>query len=91
MKPKKTYTKKEGKQLKLSQNDRVLIHLWEKGELSSLDATRLNPPIMRLASRVHEIRKAGFDIPTRNEKTTTGGRYAVYTLSANDLLRIEGV
>lgn len=77
--------------MKLSQNDRVLIELWKRGELSSLDATRLNPPIMRLASRVHEIRKAGFDIPARNEKTTTGGRYAVYTLSANDLLRIEGV
>lgn len=75
----------------ISQNDRVLIHLWEHGELSSLDATRLNPPIMRLASRVYEIRKVGFDIPARNEKTTTGGRYAVYTLSANDLTRIEGV
>lgn len=74
----------------LSQNDRVLIHLWERGELSSLDATRLDPPIMRLASRVHEIRKAGFDIPGRSEKTTTGGRYTVYTLSANDLERIEG-
>lgn len=77
--------------MKLSQNDRVLIHLWEHGELSSLDATRLNPPIMRLASRVHEIRKAGFDIPSRKEPTTTGGHYAVYTLSANDLQRIEGV
>ncbi len=77
--------------MKLSQNDRVLIHLWEHGELSSLDATRLNPPIMRLASRVHEIRKAGFDIPARKEPTSTGGQYAVYTLSANDLTRIEGV
>ena len=76
--------------MKLSQNDRVLIELWKRGELSSLDAVQLEPPIMRLASRVHEIRKAGFDIPTRNEKTTTGGRYAVYTLSANDLARIEG-
>ncbi len=75
----------------ISQNDRVLIHLWEKGEMTSLDATRLDPPIMRLASRVHEIRKAGFDIPGRREKTTTGGAYMVYTLSVNDLERIEGI
>lgn len=78
--------------MKLSQNDRVLIELWKRGELSSLDAVQLEPPIMRLASRVHEIRhKYGYDIPTRKEPTETGGTYSVYMLSANDLTRIEGV
>lgn len=74
----------------ISQNDRVLIHLWEHGEMSSLDAARLDVPIMRLASRVHEIRRAGWDIPDRWEKTSTGGRYKVYSLSVNDLIKFEG-
>ena len=70
------------------QKRKILKHLIYNGELSSLEAmTKLG--IGRLASRVSELRKEGFDLPMERRKKADGsGWYGVYSLSANDLDKI---
>ena len=37
--------------------------------INQVDAIRWNPPVMRLASRIHEIRESGFDVQSRAKKS----------------------
>lgn len=74
----------------MSQKTRVLNYLAHNDGLSSLIATRLDPPIMRLASRVHELRADGWNIPGETVKSGTGATYTIYHFSALDAERYAG-
>ena len=69
----------------MKQTDRIIRHLCDYGNITSLEAMQ-DYGIMRLASRIHDLRKAGFDIfgetvaaknrygePTRFSKYSIGG------------------
>ena len=66
-----------------TQTQRVLDYIEQYGSITQLDAFKLG--IMRLASRINDLRKAGYEIET---ETKTGKnrygettRYAVYKLN----------
>ena len=61
-----------------SQNQMILKHLRKFGSITPREAMD-DYQIMRLASRVDELRKAGVDIETEMRKhKITGKRYAKY-------------
>ena len=66
-----------------NQTARVLA-LLKGGPLTSLEAMRLNPPIVHLARRIKDLRDRGHDITcdTVYYKTTDGrpSHYGIYTL-----------
>jgi hypothetical protein len=64
------------------QNKLILDHLYRTGEITQLEA--LNQyGIMRLASRINDLRKAGWRILTENTvNKATGKHYATYKLAA---------
>lgn len=67
----------------MTQNERILKYLRDFGSITSLDAMR-DLGVMRLASRVCELRQAGYDIVSEDEtsKNRYGetARYARYRL-----------
>lgn len=70
----------------MNQNDRILRHLRDNGSITPLDALS-EYGIMRLASRISDLRSMGYDISremvssrNRNGEAT---RYARYTLGRN--------
>lgn len=70
--------------MKLTQCDRIIRHLKDFGSITSREADS-EYGIMRLASRINDLRKAGYEIET---ETKTGKnrygeptRYAVYRLN----------
>lgn len=70
--------------MKLTQCDRIIRHLKDFGSITSKEAYD-EYGIMRLASRITDLRKAGYEIDT---ETKTGKnrygettRYAVYRLN----------
>jgi hypothetical protein len=56
----------------LAQNERILRHLRDYGSISSMEAVQ-DYGIMRLASRISDLKKAG--IPIRREMVTGKNRY----------------
>ena len=58
--------------LSLTQNERILRHLRDYGSISSMEAVQ-DYGIMRLASRISDLKKAG--IPIRREMVTGKNRY----------------
>ena len=69
----------------MTQTDRITRHLCDFGSITSLEAMQ-DYGIMRLASRIHDLRSKGFDIigetvaaknrygePTRFSRYTIGG------------------
>ena len=56
----------------MTQNDRILRHLRDYGSISSMEAVQ-DYGIMRLASRISDLKKAG--IPIRREMVTGKNRY----------------
>jgi len=51
--------------------------------VNQIDAMRWSPPVMRLASRIHDIRESGYEVESRKKG---GGSCLEYRLSR----RIEG-
>ena len=68
----------------MNQNDRILRHLRDNGSITPLDALS-EYGIMRLASRISDLRSMGYDITTTMEKGRNrygeATRYARYTLA----------
>ena len=63
-----------------TQYERVLAIL-ESGEtLTSLDAARLSRPIMDLPKRISELRRDGYQIVGKRERTSNGANYIRYEL-----------
>ena len=69
----------------MSQNERILAYMQKHGSITQMDATR-DLGVMRLASRVSDLRRAGHNIvaisesrPNRYGEMT---RYARYHLAA---------
>lgn len=60
----------------MTQNERVIRHLREYGSISSLEAMQ-EYGIMRLASRISDLRKTG--IPIRREMVKGKNRYGEVT------------
>lgn len=60
----------------MTQNERILRHLQDVGEIDSMDAMR-DYGIMRLASRINDLRRAGYPIVT--EVATGKNRYGEAT------------
>lgn len=56
-------------QTKPTQNEVILCYLAEFGSITQLDAMQLG--IMRLASRVSDLRKRGYDIVSEREYVNT--------------------
>lgn len=68
----------------MTQTELVLRHLKKHGSLSSLEAMK-EYGIMRLGARIWDLRDAGWDIETQNEKSIN--RYGVKVSYANYVLR----
>lgn len=47
----------------MSQNQRVLDYMWRNGSITAIDAMN-DLGVMRLASRIHEIKLSGAEIET---------------------------
>ncbi|MBQ9621218.1 MAG: hypothetical protein IJR41_04705 [Atopobiaceae bacterium] len=63
-----------------TQTQRVLA-LLENGEtITSLEAARMGHPIMDLPKRISELRRAGYVISGKREKSAEGARYMRYEL-----------
>ena len=45
----------------MTQNERILRHLCDHGSITTLEAIQ-EYGVMRLASRIHDLRRQGFDI-----------------------------
>lgn len=60
----------------MTQNDRILRHLRDYGSISSMEAVQ-EYGIMRLASRISDLKKAG--IPIHREMVTGENRYGEST------------
>lgn len=54
--------------MKLSQNEKIIQYIEENGSISPLEALR-EFGCMRLASRISDLRKAGFPITSEMETT----------------------
>ena len=64
---------------KVSQNNKVLEYMENHGSITSREAMmRLN--VMRLASRICDLKKKGYPIVTDMETSASGARYARYSL-----------
>lgn len=64
---------------KVSQNNKILEYMENYGSITSREAMmRLN--VMRLASRICDLKKKGYPIVTDMETSTNGVRYARYSL-----------
>ena len=64
---------------KVSQNNKVLEYMENYGSITSREAMmRLN--VMRLASRICDLKKKGYPIVTDMETSASGARYARYSL-----------
>ena len=71
---------------KVKQTERILRHLEERGSITTLEAMEIG--ILRLASRINDLRRAGHKIistyvtgKNRYGETT---RFSVYTLKKED-------
>jgi hypothetical protein len=65
------------------QCEQVLVALKARAEgITSLDAARLDPPVMSLAERIRDLREQGIDIRTEKVQTANGncGRYILVNL-----------
>lgn len=64
-----------------SQSKLILDHLYRTGQITQLEALA-EYSVMRLASRINDLRKAGWRILTENTvNKATGKHYATYKLA----------
>ena len=66
----------------MSQNQKILKHLKEKGSITSLEAI-MEYRVLRLSGRILELREAGYDIQTvmvESSNPGSAGDYARYHL-----------
>lgn len=66
----------------MTQRDAILFLLIERGErgVTPLDLEDDDVWSLRLAARIHELRKSGLDIETKRERTSGGAKIARYVL-----------
>lgn len=64
---------------KITQEYKVLWHLREFGSITPMQAFKIYE-ITRLAAKVFELRRKGYDIVTTRETSNSGATYARYTL-----------
>ncbi len=71
----------------MTQNERIIRHLHDYGSISSLEAIQ-EYGILRLASRISDLRKAG--VPIRRDMVSGKNRYGESTSYARYFLIEEG-
>jgi hypothetical protein len=69
----------------MTQVEAILGYLRTGAELTPLDALQ-RFGCFRLAARINDLRKAGYPIVTRLQKTTTGKDIAAYRLEQEELV-----
>lgn len=62
-----------------TQNELILKHLQRRKSISPVEAL-ISYGVMRLASRIHELRQAGYHIITIMKRDEAGQAYARYSL-----------
>ena len=67
----------------MTQNEVVLNHIKQNGEITSLEAFELYQ-ITRLSGRIHDLRREGHNIITEKRKAKNGAMYAVYRLQKGE-------
>lgn len=67
----------------MTQNEVVLNHIKQNGEITSLEAFELYQ-ITRLSGRIHDLRRQGYNITTEKRKAKNGAMYAVYRLQKGE-------
>jgi len=67
----------------MTQNEVVLNHIKQNGEITSLEAFELYQ-ITRLSGRIHDLRRQGYNITTEKRKAKNGAMYAVYRLEEGE-------
>ena len=73
-----------------TQNARILTLLTQRGERGITAMDMLSPtadggpPVMRLPSRIDELRRCGYRISSRMIRTAGGARVAVYVMTPAD-------
>lgn len=73
-----------------TQNEKILEYIDFYGGITDREAV-LALNVGRLASRVHELRQAGYDLPCEKVKNATNsGYHGRYTFTANDDVRWNG-
>lgn len=72
----------------MTQNDRILRHLQDYGSISSMEAVQ-EYGIMRLASRISDLKKAG--IPIHREMIAGKNRYGEATCYARYTIDRGGI
>ena len=69
----------------MTQGDRIIRHLNDYGSITSMDAMR-DYGIMRLASRINDLRRAGYpivtEVATGKNRYGEATRWAVYRMGA---------
>ena len=65
------------------QNARILEHLQGGRVVTAYDALRLFG-CLRLAARIHDIRRMGYSINKGTMQTDTGKRVAIYSMGSNE-------
>lgn len=68
---------------KQSQSDKILDSLLNGEEITAMDAL-YQFGCMRLAARISDIRKCGYEVNTKSRILATGKRIAVYSLRKED-------
>tara|TARA_R110002110_G_scaffold71488_2_gene191061 strand:+ start:96 stop:323 length:228 start_codon:yes stop_codon:yes gene_type:complete len=68
-----------GKRKRLTQGQKILMHLETKGSITPIEALHLYQ-VFRLAARVEELRQQGYEIETDMRTDLTGKRYACYSI-----------
>lgn len=64
----------------MTQNEAILAHLQSGASLTSLEALQ-RFQCFRLASRIHDLRKAGYDVSERSIRVPSGKIVSEYRLS----------
>lgn len=72
----------------MTQSERIIRHLRDYGSISSMEAVQ-EYGIMRLASRISDLRRAG--IPIHREMVSAKNRYGEATSYARYFIDREGV
>ena len=63
----------------MTQNERVLNHLRERGSITPIEALHVHG-VYRLAARVNDLKRRGYDVVSKLKRDINGHKYAEYRL-----------
>ena len=63
-----------------TQCERILAHMRKHYRITQLGGFEMSPPITCTSQRITDLKKQGYNILTRYEKSQAGGKYAIWSL-----------